>query len=70
MVAGLALAFGLAFGLGGREEAAQIWRSMRSSMAAMPAKREEMAPSQRREPFGNGKPVERYEEPGRILRRS
>lgn len=32
IVGGLALAFGLAFGLGGRDEAAQIWRDMRASV--------------------------------------
>src|SRR5438309_3060970 len=69
IVAGLALAFGLAFGLGGREEAAQIWRSMRSSVAAMPARPAAPAPSQA-EHFLNGRPVERTEEPGRILRRA
>ncbi|TME95565.1 MAG: hypothetical protein E6I40_05000 [Chloroflexi bacterium] len=69
IVAGLALAFGLAFGLGGREEAAQIWRNMRSSVAAMPARPAAPAPSQA-EHFLNGRPVERTEEPGRILRRA
>ena len=68
IVAGLALAFGLAFGLGGREEAAQIWRGMRSSVAAMPSKMAP-APSARAEHFGNGRPVETTEEPGQVLRR-
>ena len=70
IVAGLALAFGLAFGLGGREEAAQIWRNMRSSVAAMPARPAAPAPGSQAEHFGNGRPVERTEEPGRILRRA
>ena len=70
IVAGLALAFGLAFGLGGREEAAQIWRNMRSSVAAMPARPAAPAPMSQAEHFSNGRPVERTEEPGRILRRA
>src|SRR5213593_4968239 len=32
IVFGLALAFGLAFGLGGRDEAAQMWRGLRGSV--------------------------------------
>ena len=71
LVAGLALAFGLAFGLGGRDEAAQIWRNMRSSMASMP--RPEPSRTERPMNAVNGRPVERpverFEEPGRILRR-
>jgi hypothetical protein len=35
LVGALALAFGLAFGLGGREEAAGIWRSLRSQTASI-----------------------------------
>ena len=35
VVAALALAFGLAFGLGGREEAALIWRERMGALSAM-----------------------------------
>ena len=35
LVGALALAFGLAFGLGGREEAASMWRSLRSQTSSI-----------------------------------
>src|SRR5881409_2906614 len=54
IVGALALAFGLAFGLGGRDEAAQIWRSWRSSVGLAPSS---SAPVK----SGNGRPVAREE---------
>jgi len=50
IVGALALAFGLAFGLGGRDEAAQIWRGWRSSVGLAPS-------SSVHETHGNGRPV-------------
>ena len=54
IVGALALAFGLAFGLGGRDEAAQIWRSWRSSVGLAPSS---SAPVK----SDNGRPVAREE---------
>ena len=54
IVGALALAFGLAFGLGGRDEAAQIWRSWRSSVGLAPSS---SAPVK----SGNGRLVAREE---------
>jgi hypothetical protein len=50
VVAALALAFGLAFGLGGREEAAQIWRDWRGH-AAKAMLRAEMTPPVEQRPL-------------------
>jgi mechanosensitive ion channel-like protein len=60
IVFGLALAFGLAFGLGGRDEAAQMWRTLRSSAGAVTSR--SAVPTNE----GNGRPVERREPAGRI----
>jgi hypothetical protein len=63
IVGALALAFGLAFGLGGRDEAARMWRDMRGSVQeAMP---QSASPSGN--PTGNGRPIE---QPQPILRRT
>ena len=62
VVAGLALAFGLAFGLGGRDEAAQVWHQLRGSARPHDVGEPEMR-------HGNGRPrVESEPEP--ILRRT
>jgi mechanosensitive ion channel-like protein len=58
IVGGLALAFGLAFGLGGRDEAAQIWRGLRSSVGTISS----AAPTNG---SGNGRTVTRTEQPSR-----
>jgi hypothetical protein len=55
IVFGLALAFGLAFGLGGRDEAAQMWRGFRSSAGAITSR--SAVPTN----DGNGHPIERTE---------
>jgi len=58
IVFGLALAFGLAFGLGGRDEAAQMWRGLRGAVR-------EVAPAETPTPIdrhGNGRPFERSEQ--------
>jgi len=55
IVFGLALAFGLAFGLGGRDEAAQMWRGLRSSAGAVTSR--SAVPANE----GNGHPIERTE---------
>jgi hypothetical protein len=73
VVAALALAFGLAFGLGGREEAAHIWRDWRGhaasaierAAAAPPARTPDQIPM----PSGNGSAEERRRRDD-ILRRS
>jgi mechanosensitive ion channel-like protein len=62
IVGGLALAFGLAFGLGGREEAARVWRDMRGAVGNVVT---EGAPASG-DTSGNGRPVERREPAGRI----
>ncbi len=51
LVAAIALAFGLAFGLGGRDEAAEIWSGLRAQAAPMTA-------IEKTSPNGNGKPAE------------
>jgi len=58
LVAAVALAFGLAFGLGGREEAAGIWRGLRSQTAAVAegAKRVEPAHASTERASTNGEP--------------
>src|SRR5439155_869990 len=57
VVAGLALAFGLAFGLGGRDEAAQVWHQLRGSARPHDVGEPEMR-------HGNGRPrVESEPEP-------
>ncbi len=58
IVGSLALAFGLAFGLGGRDEAAQIWRGMRGTVGTVTAA-ESMPASANAS--GNGRPLERTE---------
>jgi hypothetical protein len=58
IVGGLALAFGLAFGLGGRDEAAQIWRELRSSVGTARS----TVPTTG---TGNGRPVVRTEQVSR-----
>jgi len=55
IVFGLALAFGLAFGLGGRDEAAQMWRGLRSSAGTVTSRSAVPAND------GNGHPIERTE---------
>jgi hypothetical protein len=55
IVFGLALAFGLAFGLGGRDEAAQMWRGLRSSAGAVTSR--SALPTNE----GNGHPIARTE---------
>jgi len=55
IVFGLALAFGLAFGLGGRDEAAQMWRGLRSSAGTVTSR--SAVPANE----GNGHPIERTE---------
>ena len=50
VVAALALAFGLAFGLGGREEAAQIWRDWRGHATRAIAS----GPSEAQRPISSG----------------
>src|SRR5437870_983629 len=57
-IAGIVLPFGLAFGLGGRDEAAQLWRGLRGSVR-------EVAPAETPTPIdrhGNGRPFERSEQ--------
>lgn len=62
IVGALALAFGLAFGLGGREEAARMWREMRGSVEqAMP--QGVAAPG---DATGNGRPIEQTQPARRI----
>src|SRR3989441_71591 len=56
IVVALALAFGLAFGLGGRDEAAQMWRGLRGSVREV-ASTPTPTPMDR----GNGRPLERQE---------
>jgi hypothetical protein len=60
IVAGLALAFGLAFGLGGRDEAARIWRDMRGAVGDV----SENVPTTG-SGSGNGRPVERPQQMSR-----
>ena len=57
IVGALALAFGLAFGLGGRDEAARMWREMRGAVGNVVTEGTS-APSNG---SGNGRPVERTE---------
>jgi hypothetical protein len=57
IVGALALAFGLAFGLGGRDEAARIWREMNGAVGNVV---KEGAPAAGNG-SGNGRPVERTE---------
>src|SRR6266850_1763073 len=57
IVGGLALAFGLAFGLGGRDEAARMWREMNGAVGNVV---KEGAPAAGNG-SGNGRPVERTE---------
>jgi hypothetical protein len=57
IVGALALAFGLAFGLGGREEAAQMWRDMRGAVGNVVT---EGAPAAETG-SGNGQTIERRE---------
>src|SRR5438309_5262128 len=57
IVGALALAFGLAFGLGGREEAARMWREMNGAVGNVV---KEGAPAAANA-SGNGRPVERTE---------
>jgi hypothetical protein len=57
IVGALALAFGLAFGLGGREEAAQMWRDMRGTVGNVVT---EGAPTAGTG-SGNGQTIERRE---------
>lgn len=56
IVFGLALAFGLAFGLGGRDEAAQMWRGLRSSAGTVTSR--SAVPTNE----GNGHPMARTEQ--------
>lgn len=58
IVGALALAFGLAFGLGGRDEAARIWRDMRGTVTTVAAS-ESTAPAGTAP--GNGRPIDRTE---------
>lgn len=58
IVGALALAFGLAFGLGGREEAARVWQKMRGTVGDVVTEGAP-APSDAR---GNGRPMERTEQ--------
>jgi hypothetical protein len=60
IVGALALSFGLAFGLGGRDEAARIWRDMRGTVGDMT----QNVPATTNAP-GNGRPVERPQEMSR-----
>lgn len=55
IVAALALAFGLAFGLGGREEAARIWQETRGAMGNVVTDGSRGVAT----PAGNGRPIER-----------
>ncbi len=57
IVGALALAFALAFGLGGREEAARMWRDMRGAVGNVVT---EGAPAVS-DKSGNGRPVDRTE---------
>jgi len=57
IVGALALAFGLAFGLGGRDEAARMWREMNGAVGNVV---KEGAPAAGNA-GGNGRPVERTE---------
>jgi len=57
IVGALALAFGLAFGLGGREEAARMWGNMRGAVGNVVT---EGAPAVS-DKSGNGRPVDRTE---------
>jgi hypothetical protein len=60
IVGAVALAFGLAFGLGGRDEAARIWREMRGAVGDIT----ENVPATGNA-SGNGRPVERPQEMSR-----
>jgi hypothetical protein len=60
IVGAVALAFGLAFGLGGRDEAARIWREMRGAVGDMT----ENVPATGNA-SGNGRPVERPQQMSR-----
>jgi hypothetical protein len=62
IVGALALAFGLAFGLGGREEAARMWSNMRGAVGNVVT---EGTPATG-DTSGNGRPVERREHAGRL----
>jgi hypothetical protein len=62
IVGALALAFGLAFGLGGRDEAARIWRDLRGTVTTVAAS--ESVPSAGTG-AGNGRPIDRTERPVR-----
>jgi hypothetical protein len=59
IVGALALAFGLAFGLGGRDEAARIWRDMRGTVANVAAS--PTSPAAAGDAAGNGRPIDRTE---------
>ncbi len=62
IVGALALAFGLAFGMGGREEAARMWRDMRGAVGEVTTERAS-APGNT---AGNGRPIERPQHAGRL----
>jgi len=64
IVGALALSFGLAFGLGGREEAARMWRDMRGAVGD--AMTTETPPAGTGTSTGNGRPIERPQPAGRI----
>src|SRR5256885_8138214 len=55
IIGALALAFGLAFGLGGREEAARVWSDMRGAVGNVVTEGTAATGA------GNGRPVERRE---------
>ena len=63
LVAALALAFGLAFGLGGRDEAAEVWRGLRAqtAIARQSPSRDKTAPlptTEKSSTNGNPRPAE------------
>ena len=57
IVGALALAFGLAFGLGGREEAARVWGNMRGAVGNVVTE----GAAATSDKSGNGRPVEQRE---------
>jgi len=61
IVGALALAFGLAFGLGGREEAARMWTNMRGAVGNVVTEGTPGAATS----AGNGRPVERTQQMSR-----
>src|SRR5207249_10582253 len=58
IVGALALAFGLGFGLGGRDEAARVWHDMRGTVGNVATERPQAVGTT----AGNGRPFERSEQ--------